>query len=449
MFFLTVLGGDRMKKILFLSLWIVFMRGAAHGGEIRLTLTEAIQMAQKRSYGVNAARGDAAAADFDYKSTRALRYPTLSVNSTVFYIDETHSLNLSFISKEIGSKENYQTDVKLSETLFSGGKISNQIKMQRAAAESKRFLFEAEKDYVAYQTRAAYLALMSSDYALKSAEASLKRLEIILRDVQNMNRVGMADSIDILDAESARQKAVRQVIEKGSARKNSRYRLTQLIGAENDDEIIPIEAPAVPTLPPGLPDSAVDMAEIELDRSELRAARNKTQAAGFLAAINRGGYFPNLIGYLGYSVGMPNRDQFNKDWNDYFSVGLGLNWEFNLGGKVKNSYLAAEQSLYAAEMSEKKLAESFTFQALIAAENLRSSYSAYQVSRNEFAIAEEKYRLASEKRKAGSLSVNRLLEMEAELTSAEMIYQAAIINYYLSETEYLYAVGADKIYGGL
>ena len=100
-------------------------------------------------------------------------------------------------------------------------------------------------------------------------------------------------------------------------------------------------------------------------------------------------------------------------------------------------------------MAARDAEESFTIQSDIAFQNLEFAKKAHDVSRREFEIAELQYRKAKAKKEAGTISLNRLLEIESDYTGAEQTYQASIINYYLAETEYLYAIGSPRLYGGI
>jgi outer membrane protein TolC len=146
---------------------------------------------------------------------------------------------------------------------------------------------------------------------------------------------------------------------------------------------------------------------------------------------------------------MPNKDWFNKTWNDYFSVGLVLNWNLNLGGKNAKRTEAARQRLAAARSARKDLKDALLTDRDAAHNNLNHAYQTYRTSEREYAIAVSRYNLARLRQQEGQLSVNRLLEMEADLAATERQYQAAIIQYYLAENEYLYAIGSHKIFGGL
>ena len=138
---------------------------------------------------------------------------------------------------------------------------------------------------------------------------------------------------------------------------------------------------------------------------------------------------------------------FSAGWDDYFSVGLSLNWAFDLGRD--NTVSAARSQAQSALMIRHDLEEQLRLQAEQANNQLELAAEAIKISRQELEIAKRRYELATEKQKAGNLSVNRLLEMEAELTATEERHYSSLIRYFLAEADLYYALGSDKIFGGI
>ena len=414
--------------------------------ETKLSLSEAIMRSQQHSNAIESALHDSSAAMYGYLAAKSLRFPTLSLSAVSFYIDELQSIDVPPKSIEMGVKENYQADFRLSLPLFSGGKISNQIRMQEENAQAVSHGVDAERLRNAYMTRTAYLQLMIARATVKSAEASLERINIIRGDVQSFFASGMADSVDLLDAELAFQEAIQMVDERKMAERNASASLARLIGVSADESLLLSEP--IPTPVPLELDDRISSPE-EINRPELRVLNHQIKSAEHLVGVNRAGSFPVLSGYTGYSVGKPNRDLFHKSWNDNFTAGISLAWEFNLGGGSIRSTQAAKQMVSSARAAKRELEESLALQAKTSGENLRHAHTAFAVSRKQYGIAKRKSRLAEEKQKAGQISVNRLLELEAELTATEQVHQASNINYYLKEADYLYTIGSSKIYGGL
>ncbi len=435
-----------------LSKYIIFMIvllavSPSYAEDMQLTLKDAVTRALEHSYIVKAAVHDSAGAAYQLQAARSDRYPTLSLVAVSYAVDEIPSFTLPLPdapSLELGTKEVYQADLKLSLPLFTGGKIDGNIDRYDAITQAARANLKARRLETGYQARRAYLNLMLADIALQSVQASQKRLEIIKTDIQNLYDHGLADSTDILETELAYQKILLQVDYQTTMRTNSAAALNRLIGRNQAYSTIPSEP--LPN-PPG--DRPLSHSEDDIERPELVALRANIATAQSLSRLATADYFPSLSAYGGYSVGKPNKDMFNKDWNDYLSVGLALNWSFNLGGKKIHSKSFADHTVGTLEMTLNETEEAFALMANTARENLQYTLAAYDISRREYDIARRQFARAQNQQKAGKMSVNRLLEKEEELRIAEQAFEASKINYWLAQTDYLYAVGSDKIYGGL
>ncbi|MBI4720273.1 MAG: TolC family protein [Chitinivibrionia bacterium] len=412
--------------------------------EVRLTLPAALRMAQEHSKAVKSARHDSSSAVFRRAESRAGYFPTLSLGATAFYKNELPTINVPPAGIEIGSHGNYQADVTLSMPLYTGGRVSNLARIGSRNIETQHFNLEVERLENACLTRRAYLSLLTAQLIVQAAEASLRRVAIIEQDVRNLFENGMADSLDLLDAGLAVREAMRLRDEKETARDNASSALARLIGTDPQDVLTPVDQ--VPP-PPDEPDRSLAAAGIA--RPEVMMLDSRIRAAELQVRLARSQYAPILNGFGSYSAGKPNQDLFNKEWNDYFSAGVRLTWEFNLGGKVDGGVNAAIHAAESAKMMKKELEESLALAAAVAARGVRHAHEAHRIAREEYEIAKHKFRLAKEKQKAGSLSVNRLLELEAELAAVELRYLASKSGYYIAETELLYATGSERIYGGL
>ncbi len=446
--FLTVLRST--KKNIAVVILTVAVLGTCHFSLAQevLSLSKAIELTQNHSVRIKAARHDSAAAANDYKAARARRFPSLAVSASTVYINKILEVTALPTPVEIGSKENYQADFRIFFPIFTGGKISRQISAKNNMLLSKSFQYEAEKMASAYDCRKAYLGLLGAEALVNSANASLDRIEIINDNVASLFNNGLADSIDILDAKLAHQQARRLLIGREAIRGKASASLAILLGTNNlvsykinDDVPDPVGR---------FPISSQPLLEGEAStRPEIQNLEHITMAAGQVVALKRAEYFPDISAFAGYSTGKPHRDFFEKSWNDYFSFGLSLNWQFNFGGRTMHEISSARQTFNSSQMAEKELRELLTLQTKIALEDLKAAYYTYETVKSEYEIASSKYRLGQELQMSGGMTTNRLIELEAELTSAEQMYRASIINYYLADTEFLYAMGSSKIYGGL
>ena len=444
-FFCAALKPGRWIYYIFLLLpFLMFCPAAPVSAETGLMLSEAISRAMDHSFSIKAARHEAQAAEKTYAGTKANRYPSLSLSARSYYTDDLPTVDFPTGKKEIGSNENYQADFNLSMPIYTGGRISNRIGLEFENSREKQAAIESERMAVAYRCRQAYLNLMISVSLKEAAMASLERLTIINRDTRNRFDNGLADSIDLLESELAFEKGNQEVDRRENNLANASTALARLMGMDESEIIIPAEVMPLPDDRPLLKAPAPD-----IDRPELKQLDHAIEAADKAVVLEKGSYLPVVSGFAGYSYGMPNKDWFNKTWNDYFTIGLALNWGFNLGGKSSKLAQAASLKSASARMMQKKMHDDLQTGRDLAFNNLGHAYRTYQISSKEYDIAQRQYHLADLRQREGQISINRLLEMEAALAATEQQHKAAIIQYYLAETEYLYAVGSSKIFGGL
>lgn len=411
-----------------------------------LSLEQAIELALDYNYSVRSAVYDSVAANENYHRAAAGRLPSLSLESRAYYVSDLTGMeiDLGFIDpivRELGSQENYQADFRVTLPLFTGGKLSGGINAALAQSRAAGYGLEAQRLAVAYRTRQAYLLLMLANTNVAIAQTSLKRLQIIKDDVTNLYVNGIADSVDVLEASLSLETGKLALIEQETLKKNAEKSLQNLTGLK-DNLHIKSELPGNKNYT-----LAENRTSAKILRPELSRLQYVTEAAEQNARLAVGNYFPTLSAFGGYSVGKPNRDMFGADWDDYFSVGLSLSWAFDLGRD--NAVASARNHARSAIMLHHDLEEQLLLQAEQAGNKLKLTADAIEISRRELDIAKRRFELATEKQKAGNLSVNRLLEMEAALTATDEQYHSSLIRYFLAETDLLYALGSDNIFGGI
>ena len=420
-----------------------------HGGaEARdLKLTEAIDLALAHDYGVGAAVSDSGAAHLEYAAARAGRFPSLSLEARTSRKDEVPSLDLEplGISRDIGSEEVHQADATLSFPIFTGGRILGSIRASRETSLAGAARVRAERMSTAYRCRRAYLEMLLADALVRGAEASLRRLEAIGRDVGELHRSGMADSIDIFEAQIAVERGKQALSEKRAMREIAGANLKTLTGLGGSESVRPVDE----VTPPGKPLSNGPDSWTPSKRPEVDELAHMAKAAEHAVIVETAANLPSVAAFAGYSIGMPNQDLFDNDWNDYMMVGVSLNWDFNLGGATVRTRSAARERARSARLRHEDLLESLALQREVAIESARRSYSTMEHTGHQLELARRRFALATERQKAGLLPVNRLIEMEDDLKSLEEQYRASIIDCYLAETDYYYSMGSTEIYGGL
>jgi len=162
----------------------------------------AVEVALKHNPDLIAAAERIEAAEFDIKTARASRKPTVSAFAQGSYANFFGTLggNVPGINV-IQEQADAQLGVRLDVPIYQGGRPGAQIRQAQAqsgvAIEQQ---IAVERDIVA-QTRASYASWRASLLVIQSSDAAVKANALSLEGVRAENSVGNRTILDILNAE--------------------------------------------------------------------------------------------------------------------------------------------------------------------------------------------------------------------------------------------------------
>lgn len=402
-----------------------------------LTLTQAEQLALEHSFTLKRAAAAHESAQATAGAARAERFGHVSLSAVGSWVSDIPQLTINLptmtISRDVGIHENYQTDLRLSLPLYTGGRLSAGIAQASANADIMEALHRASREQVRFTSQAEFFATLASQRAVRIAETSQKRAQTILSDARSLYAAGVADSVALLESELASTRATLAVANAVSTSRQAQIRLATLCG-------LPLDEPLTLTNPNSETVTPTD-ATIDSSKPELASAAAAVRLNRALVRRTLADYLPSLAAFGGYSYGRPNLDRFNNSWNDYATVGANLTWSFSPGGKTRREHQAARWSLEAAERDAQAVGESLQQGAHLALEQLRLATTKHETAARELQLGEASYRLAQAQHREGTLSANRLLTIESDLTAAEISAELSAVNVQLARAAYLYALG--------
>lgn len=411
-----------------------------------LTLPEALELARQHSFELKKSQALADAARQSGLAAERGRFPTLSLEGRANWLSNLPSFEISLptgqsLQREIGSQQNYQADVRLQFPLYTGGRLSGTIDQAAALAQMREALSDATLDQVYLAARIEFFSLARAESMLRAATASLKRATITEETIQSMYDAGAADSVDLLETRLAVSQASFAKTQSEIDRRTAELRLLLLLGLDTDSSLT--VAGVTDSVPPPMPREPVPT-----DMPQLRSAQAGINAGKASVGIEKSGYLPSLSLFGGYSVGKPNRDVFNGNWDDYFTIGAGVSWSFNLGNQTGRRVKATEFQLHALEQERDRIHRDLTEAARLAYEQMSLAHERFQSADDQYQITSTNYRLAQHQHEAGALTTRRLLEIEQSLTSAEATLAASRAEFRIAQSRYLYAIGSDKLEKG-
>jgi outer membrane protein TolC len=412
-----------------------------------VTLTEAIRLAKEHSDKLRASEANLASADQAIESARAERYPILSVTSFASYISDIPSLSIAIpqgvsISREMGTHESYQTDARVSVPLFTGGKLSSGIALASASRDMVGATQAQLYTALLAETRLAYISLYKADQQERIARASVARTNALDNDVRSLFEAGAADSVDLLEARLAVANAAIQLEAALTARQLSAIILARLIAYGHPESLHVSDSLPIPS------DTHLTRKEEQLPRPELLQIWASIASAKAQRILARADWYPSVVVYGGYSYGKPNLDRFNDRWNDYVTAGVTFNWSFNIGGKTSSIIRRADYAREGFERAERDIRKTIAQEEHLAGAQVVLASRTYTTRTIAMQIAEDRYRLAQIQLHEGTLSTNRLVDIEESLTAAEAEKAFALAEYHLALTRYYYAIRSSNLESG-
>ena len=412
--------------------------------ERRISLAEALRLAEENAFQVKAAVHDSLSAHYGLRAAKDAWFPTIGITGNAFGFHPQDPLGIGPLALPADWSEVYATNLRLNYPIYTGGRRGNDVGRQRETLNAASSQISTERLANAYESRKAYIGLLIAERMVESANASLERVSLIRTHVGNLFAAGMADSLDILEAEISLRGARRLAEQARGERQNASAALASLLALPGDDTIVPTEFIPDPETPSAQPPAASDIA----GRPELSTASHQLESARHQRSIVSAGYLPVVNGMGGYALVKPNIGERESDWQDIWWLGLTLSWDLNLGGQEFSQSKQASEAVRSLEMRRKDLEDTLLLQARIAWNDIGEAYNVYAIRREEYTLASRRFALAVDVQKAGRMTVNRLLELEADLTQTQQQFEAARLQYHAAVTDYLYAVGSGAIREG-
>jgi outer membrane protein TolC len=413
--------------------------------EAKISLAEALRLAEENAFQVKAAAHDSVSAQHGLRAAKDAWFPTFGVTGNAFGFHPQDPLGIGPLALPADWSEIYATNLRLNYPIYTGGRRSNDIGRQKETLGAASSQLSAERLANAYECRRTYIGLLIADRVAESANASLARVELIRAHVGNLHAAGMADSLDVLEAEISLSGAKRLVEEARGERQNASDALARLLGLPGGGVIAPTEFIPDPQPLTTEPPVVFDIA----GRPELSAASHEIESARYRKSMVSAGYLPVVNGMGGYALVKPNIGERESAWQDIWWLGLTLSWDLNLGGQEFSQSKQAAETVLSLEMRRKDLESALLLHARVAWNRIGETYNVYAIRREEYSLASRRFTLAVDVQKAGRMTVNRLLELEADLTQTQQQFEAARLQYHAAVTDYLYAVGSGAIREGL
>ncbi len=392
-----------------------------------LTLHEALELAEKNSTQLQAAKTDQGIANEERNIARSSLLPNLSFNTSAIYT-ETNGIGQPKYIANNGAQE-YISQGNVHQQLDLAGIASYRGAAALAAAAKARKEI-ASRGLIATVVQ-DYFAVAAAEQKLSVAERTAEDGEKFFQLAQSLEKGGEVAHADVIKAELQMTERKRQLQEAQLMVQNARLDLAILIFRDFNDNFRTTD-----DLHANVPLPLRDAFEAQAGQNnpEIRAALANSQASNFDVRAAKAGYFPSISLDYFYGIDAPQYSTYTtKDGVKLSNLGsagiIGLSLPVWNWGATQSRVRQAELKR---DLAVKEL--SFAQRKLLA--EMRSRYAEAETALNELAglqrsaeLSAESLRLTTLRYKNGEGTVLEVVDAQTTFALSNSAYQDGAVRY--------------------
>lgn len=449
-----------MRRIAFILLVSLLFGGlAAPLGwaqpERTLTPEACVQLSMANNPLVRAAKQQEDAAWATYHEARTQVLPTLSgqgsylrlsPNVPSYEVDLPDGAGIPIPTDALtiapSILDHYTLQASLRQPLFTGLRLTNEIRASRYQARAQLQGVRAVEAEVAYEVRVAYWRLVEARAREEVVRTALRQIDAQLGNVRARFEQGMALRSDVLAIEARRGDIRLQQIEAATGLRMAQWQLSYLTGLPSATVI----TPAVTTLDPEpVLQTTTELVRIaRQQRPDVEAAARTVDAreAGVRAA--RSGWMPKAYLTGTYYYARPNpyifpqEERFEGTWEIGVTLGVDL-WTW---GRTSHQVQQAKALAQEARERRSDVERRLWVEVAEAKLNVEQAVAVLDVAEQRRQETSEVYRVMRQRHQQGMALTSEVLAAEWADRQAELQFVEAQAQYAIAEAALDRAVGA-------
>ena len=406
------------------------------------TLEDAWGDALARDLTLQAAAERVAAADAAVEAARGGRRPSFGIASTVTQWDRTPAFDFSGVGIPtqialFGGQSMVMSEARVSFPLYTGGQVGSVLDATMASATARQADAAALSLDVKRSVAEQFVAVLRAESALAVAAANTESLTAHARDVADMHASGQVPRNDQLAAAVSLADAKQQELQAQNRLDVARAAYNRSTGRALDS---PVALDAV------FPSAHATLAANPLDALVAMARENRRELASLDAVVSeltarsaalRGSSRPQLLLQGGWTS--LENDVLNRE--DFWTVGVGFQWNLFDGGKSRDSAAALSYQASAVVRERANMLTLIELDVRAAWLNVHETQERIAVTEEAVAQAEENLRVVRDRYRNGEGTNTEVLDAEVLRTLSRNNYDTARYDAALAAITLARAVG--------
>ena len=424
------------RYILCLLIILLFQTGIYAG---TLTLEESISEALGNNPSITAAGAEIQEAEAEKGKALSNFFPKVYASSFYTRLDESAAIDFSSIpgfssfaeSVPLSSDEIYGYSLGLTQSLFTGGKITSLYRMQSENLEASEKQFEKVRNDLIFEVKESYFRVLESEKLRKVAEEAAGQVGAHLEVIENFFREGMVPEVDVLRSKVTLANAKQSLINAENGVRLSKSRFNSLLNRDMGSEVSLEDILSFEDMDFDLPSL---IGEAFANRPEMQELENRLRMAEQGVRIARSDFFPQ-VAFVG---SWDNRkgeeipvDEWEQSWNATVQVSVDV-WDW---GENRNEHRRAKAELTQLESRFLLLKNEIELE-------VRRAYLVLLAARDKIKVQEEAVKSAEKNSRDTSLRFKEGVATNTDVLDAQTMFSQSRADYYRALYGYNLALAA-------
>ena len=437
-----------MKKIVIISICLCgFLVGNA---QQRWTLQDCIEYAQEHNIEIKQQALDVKSSEIDLSTSKNSRLPDLNAQ-----IGGRFSMGRSLSQQNIYEDNNASSldfGATSSMPLFTGFRISNEIKVNELNLKAATENLNKAKDNISLQIASSYLEVLFNKELLKVYEEQVNLTSSQVGKTEVLVKAGKSPMSQLYDIKAqlandevnvttAKNSLDLSLLNLAQALNLTEYESFDIVEPKIGDDVFKNSMPSM-VKPSELYQTAIAI------KPHVKEAEYKLESSEKQLQVAKAGYWPKLNLELGYSNGFqhvyksgyPNESfgkQLRNQGREY--VALSLSIPIFDRFVTRNQVRKAQLGILNSELSLDNVKLNLYKEIQQAYQNATSAQSKYESAQKAFEAAEESFKYAKDRYEVGKISVYEYSEAQLKILKSrseqlqakyDFVFRAKILDFY-------------------
>lgn len=388
-----------------------------------LSLEESIALALKNNPSLKVAQQEKDKAAWGVQEARSGQLPSLSLNHAA---SRNHS--------EAGEADNFNTSLRLSWPLYTGGRTEALIDQAGSGARAAEAGVVKARQQLRLDATTAYYNVLQAGNMVKVNEMAVANLEEHLQKVQAQFDAGAVAKTDLLRSEVELANARQNLIKAQNGHAVALASFNNIIGVPHGDKTVLKDelgyAPGDATLEDSVAAALRQRPELTQSKENIAAAKaaEKVAASGRLPTVSLSGS-QNWAG-----------NEFPGQ-NNTWSVGVSANWSLFDSGLTKARVEGAKTAAEKAVLQDEQTRQGIELEVRQAYLGMAEAEKRIETAKVAVDKAVEDRKIAGTKYDAGVGTNLDVIDAQLALTQADTNYTQALYDYNVGKAKLAKATG--------